>query len=239
GLETKIQIPRLEACEPCHGTGAEAGSSPVTCDVCRGRGEIRMSQGFLTVALTCPRCQGAGEINKSPCPACRGEGRQRSERLLQIKIPAGIEDGMSLRLSGEGSAGGHGGPSGDLYVLVRIREHELFERRGADLLCDLPVGFAQLALGTELDVPALHGTARLKIPAGSQPHQIVKLRGKGMPRLRERGHGDACYRLILEVPAKLSARQREALESFEAASKGQQSGPLLASFVERMKKLLG
>ncbi len=237
GLETKIQIPRLELCEACTGTGAAPGSSPVTCDVCRGRGEIRMSQGFLTVARACPRCQGEGHIVRSPCTACRGEGRQRTERLLQIKIPPGIEDGMSLRLTGEGSAGPHGGPSGDLYVLVRIREHDLFERRGADLVCDLPVSFGQLALGTDVEVPVLHGTAHLKIPAASQPHQVLKLRGKGMPRLRERGHGDACYRLILEVPAKLNAKQREALEAFEAASKGQ-GGPLLASFVERMKKLL-
>ncbi|MGH7390812.1 MAG: molecular chaperone DnaJ [Candidatus Rokuibacteriota bacterium] len=237
GLETKVQIPRMEPCAACRGDGVEPGGRRVTCDACGGRGEIRLSQGLLTVARTCPRCRGEGEVNRNPCPACRGEGRQRTERMLSIKIPAGIDDGMQLRLTGEGSAGWHGGPPGDLYVLVRLREHALFGRNGADLHCDLPVSFAQLALGAEIEVPVLGGAATLKVPAGSQPHQILRLRGRGMPRLRERGQGDACYRLILEVPQKLSGRQREALEAFEAASKGQ-SGPLGTSFLERMKKLL-
>jgi molecular chaperone DnaJ len=236
GLDTRIQIPRLERCETCQGSGVEAGSQRVPCDMCRGRGEVRLSQGFLTVARTCPKCQGQGELNRNPCPRCRGEGRQRAEHVLQIKIPAGIDDGMQLRLSGEGSAGYYGGPAGDLYVLVRIREHDLFVRNGADLYCDVPLSFPQLALGTEVEVPTLAGPAKLKIPAGSQPHEVLKLRGRGMPRLRERGHGDACYRLILEIPQKLNAKQREALEAFEAASKGQ-TGPLGSSFVERMKKL--
>jgi molecular chaperone DnaJ len=237
GVETKVQIPRMEACEPCGGTGVEPGSRRVTCEMCQGRGEVRMSQGFLTVARTCPKCRGQGERIETPCKACRGEGRQRAERLLQVKIPAGIEDGMQMRLSGEGSGGLLGGPSGDLYVLVRLAEHELFTRDGADLHCDLPVSFTQLAIGAELDVPVLGATAKLRIPAGSQPHQILRLRGKGMPQLRGRGHGDSCYRLILEVPQKLTARQREALEAFEIASK-EPTGPLRASFLERMKKLL-
>jgi molecular chaperone DnaJ len=237
GVETKIQIPRLERCEECDGTGAKPGTRRATCDMCHGRGEVRLSQGFLTVARTCPRCQGEGELNRNPCPGCRGEGRVRAEKLLQVKIPPGIEDGMQLRMTGEGSGGVNGGPSGDLYVLVRIEEHDLFARKGADLYCDLPVSFPQLALGAEVEVPLLEGTASLKIPAGSQPHHVVKLRGRGMPRLRDRGHGDACYRLILEVPSRLNAKQREALEAFEAASRGQ-GGPLLSSFLERMKKLL-
>jgi molecular chaperone DnaJ len=238
GLETKIQAPRLEPCEACHGTGSEAGSRRVTCDMCHGRGEVRISQGFLTVARTCPRCRGEGELNRNPCPACRGEGRQRNERLLAVKIPAGIDDGMQLRLTGEGSSGVRGGPPGDLYVVVRLREHDLFVRNGDDLYCDLPVTFPQLVFGGEVEVPLLVGTASLKIPAGSQPHQVLKLRGRGMPRLRERGHGDACYRLILEIPHKLSAKQREALQAFEAASKDQ-GGPLLTSFLERMRRLIG
>jgi molecular chaperone DnaJ len=237
-LETKIQIPRLTRCEPCGGTGSEPGTRKTACETCQGRGEVRMSHGFLTVARPCPRCGGEGEINKSPCKACRGEGRQRGEHLLGVKIPPGIDDGMQLRLSGEGSSGVNGGPPGDLYVLVRIRDHAIFTRHGADLLCDLPVGFTQLALGAEIEVPVLNGTDTLKVPAGSQPHQVLRLRGKGMPRLRERGHGDACYRLLLEVPQKLNARQREALEAFEAASK-EQRGPLASAFLERMKKLLG
>ena len=237
GIETKIQIPRLETCEPCNGTGSEPGTSRVACDGCGGRGEVRMSHGFLTVARPCPKCRGEGQINKSPCKRCRGEARQRAERMLSVRIPAGVEDGMQLRLNGEGSGGLNGGPSGDLYVLVRIREHAMFARNGGDLYCDLPVSFPQLALGADLEVPVLGGTAKLKVPGGSQPGQILKLRGRGMPRLRDRGHGDACYRLLLEVPPKLNAGQREALEAFEAASK--ERGPLAASFLDRMKKLLG
>jgi molecular chaperone DnaJ len=237
GLETKIQNPRLETCETCKGTGSEPGTSRVACDGCGGRGEVRMSHGFLTVARPCPKCRGEGQINKSPCKSCRGEARQRAERMLAVKIPPGIEDGMQLRLTGEGSGGLSGGPPGDLYVLVRIREHAMFARNGGDLYCDLPVSFPQLALGADLEVPVLGGTAKLKVPGGSQPGQILKLRGRGMPRLRERGHGDACYRLLLEVPPKLNAGQREALEAFEATSK--ERGPLAASFLERMKKLLG
>lgn len=238
GVETKVRIPRLERCETCRGTGVEPGSRRLTCDACRGRGEIRVTHGFLTVARTCPKCRGEGELNRNPCAACRAEGRVRAERLLSVKIPPGIEDGMQLRLSGEGSSGLQGGPPGDLYVLVRIREHELFVRNGADLYCDLPVSFAQLALGHELEVPSLGGSAKLKIPAASQPNQILKLKGKGMPHLRQGGRGDACYRLVLEVPQKLTAKQREALEAFEAASKGDR-GPLSTAFFERMKKLLG
>ncbi len=237
GLDTKIQIPRLEACATCGGTGGAPGSRPVTCDVCHGRGEVRLSQGFLTVARACPKCRGEGQLNRTPCPQCRGEGRVRAERLLQIKIPAGIEDGMQMRLTGEGATGHRGGSAGDLYVLVRVAEHEIFARKGADLYCELPVSFPQLALGAEVDVPVVDGTTKLKIPAGSQPHQILKIRGKGMPRLRERGHGDACYRLLLEVPQKLNARQREALDAFDAASKGHGT-PLISAFLERMKKLL-
>jgi molecular chaperone DnaJ len=238
GLETKIQVPRMEPCDACHGAGTESGSRQVTCDMCHGRGEVRLSQGFLTVARPCPKCRGEGELNRHPCPACRGEGRHRRERLLAVKIPAGIDDGMQLRLSGEGSIGQRGGPPGDLYVVVRLREHDLFVRNGDDLYCDLPVTFPQLVFGGDVEVPLLSGTASLKVPPGSQPHQILKLRGRGMPRLRERGHGDACYRLLLEVPQKLSAKQREGLQAFEAASKDH-TGPLLTSFLERMKKLIG
>jgi molecular chaperone DnaJ len=237
GLETKVQIPRLETCETCRGTGAEPGTHKVACDGCGGRGEIRMNHGILTVARPCPRCHGEGQLNRSPCKACRGEGRQRAERLLSVKIPAGIDDGMQMRLTGEGAGGLNGGPPGDLYVLVRLREHALFARNGHDLHCELPVSFAQLALGAEVEVPVLGGAATLKVPGGSQPGQLLRLRGKGMPRLRERGHGDAVYRLLLEVPARLNAKQREALEAFDAASK--ERGPLAASFFERMKKLLG
>jgi len=238
GLETKIQVPRLERCEACTGTGVEPGSRLETCDLCRGAGQVRRSHGFLTVAQPCPKCQGAGQINRSPCRQCRGQGRQRAEHLLGVKIPAGIDDGMRLRMSGEGSSGLNGGPPGDLYVLVRILEHDLFARQGADLYCDLPVSFANLALGHEVEVPILGGTTRLKVPAGTQPNDVLRLRGKGMPHLRQRGHGDTCYRIVLEVPQKLNAKQREALAAFEAASR-EERGPLASAFFERMRKLLG
>ena len=219
GVETKIQVPRLETCETCGGSGVESGSKREVCQACHGRGEVRYTQGFLTVGRTCPRCGGQGEIVANPCATCRGDGRVRRERLLQVKIPAGIEDGMQMRLSGEGAGGARGGPPGDLYVVVRVREHERFVRRDSDLYTELPLTFAQLALGTEVEVPVLGGTAKLKVPPGTQPNQVLRLRGKGMQHLRGRGHGDACYQVVLEVPQKLTAKQREALEAFEAAMK--------------------
>lgn len=238
GIETKIQVARFETCERCRGSRMEPGTRRTTCDVCRGRGQVAARLGPLTMARPCPRCGGEGEIADKPCKDCRGEGRQRAERVLSVKIPAGIDDGMQLRVSGEGSSGLNGGPPGDLYVMVRVAQHGLFTRNGSDLYCDLPVSFGQLALGADVEVPVLNGTERLKIPAGSQPQQILRSRGRGMPHLRARGAGDACYRLVLEVPQKLNAKQREALEAFEAATKGDR-GPLAAAFLERMKKLLG
>jgi molecular chaperone DnaJ len=238
GMETKVQVPRLEACEACQGTGSAAGSSRVTCETCRGQGQVRFNQGFLTVARTCPKCHGEGEINKNPCRDCRGEGRRRAERLLSIKIPAGIEDGMQLRLTGEGSSGTHGGPAGDLYVLVRIREHPVFARSGADLLCELPVSFTNLALGASIEVPLLDGKDTLEVPAGTQPFEVVRLRGKGMPHLRGRGRGDAVYEVIVEVPTHLTARQRELLEELRGTSEGE-TGPRVSKFLERMKHLFG
>jgi len=166
GLETKIQIPRLERCEACSGAGVEPGSRLETCDMCRGAGEVRRNHGFLTVAQTCPKCHGAGQLNRSPCRECRGEGRQRAERLLAVKIPAGIEDRMQLRIGGEGSGGLNGGPSGDLYVLVRVRDHDIFARQGTDLICDLPLSFTNLALGHEVEVPILGGVTKLKVRPG-------------------------------------------------------------------------
>jgi len=238
GLETKIQVARLESCERCRGSRLEPGTRRTICDACRGRGQVASRLGPLTMARPCPKCGGEGEVIDTPCTECRGEGRRRAERVLSVKIPAGIDDGMQLRVSGEGSSGVNGGPPGDLYLMVRVEQHALFTRNGSDLFCDVPVSFPQLALGVEIDVPVLGGVERLKIAAGSQPHQVLRLRGRGMPHLRGRGAGDACYRLLLEVPHKVSAKQREALEAFEAATKGDR-GPLASAFLERMKKLLG
>ena len=238
GLETKLQIPRHEACNTCGGSGAQAGTRPEVCGTCRGQGQVRFSQGFLTVARPCPTCGGEGRVTRTPCRDCHGQGRQLGERLLKVTIPAGVEDGNQLRLSGEGESGFLGGPSGDLYVVLHVRPHEIFTRHGADLVCELPVTFAQAALGAEVEVPVLKGKAALGIPPGTQPGQLLRLRGKGMPHLRGRGRGDAVYKVVLEVPTRLSARQRELLEEFDQVSRDE-SGPLLSTFVERMKKLFG
>jgi molecular chaperone DnaJ len=238
GMETKLQIPRHESCETCRGTGQQEGTTPETCGTCRGQGQVRFSQGFLTVARPCPACGGAGTLNRYPCSACRGEGRVARERMLTVTIPAGIAEGNQLRLTGEGEGGLHGAPPGDLYVLVQIRPHEIFERHGADIVCALPLTYPQVCLGDEVDVPVLDGKARLTVPAGTQPGQRLVLKGKGMPHLRGRGHGHAVYEVILEVPKKLSPRERELLGELHEVSK-ESSGPLLSSFVDRMKKLFG
>jgi len=199
---------------------------------------VRRNQGFLTVAMPCPTCRGEGQINRHPCRACRGQGRQSRERLLKVTIPPGVEDGNQLRLSGEGEGGLLGGPAGDLYVVLHVRPHAIFVRQGAHLLCELPLTFPQAALGDEVDVPVLKGKARLTVPPGTQPGQRLVLRGKGMHQLRGRGRGDAVYEVVVEVPTRLTVRQREVLEEFQRASKDQ-TGPRLASFIERMKKLFG
>jgi molecular chaperone DnaJ len=238
GVETKLQIPRLESCEACHGSGQEPGTRPEVCGTCRGQGQVRYSQGFLTVARPCPACRGQGRINRSPCKECSGEGRQAKDRLLKVTIPAGVEDGNQLRVSGEGEGGLLGGPAGDLYVVIHVRAHEIFVRDGAHLICELPLTFPQVALGDTVEVPVLNGTADLVVPPGTQPGQRLILKGKGMPHLRGRARGDALYEVVVEVPTRLSARQRELLEEFRQASKDE-AGPRLSRFVERMKKLFG
>ncbi|HEV8439804.1 MAG TPA: molecular chaperone DnaJ [Methylomirabilota bacterium] len=238
GLETKLQIPRLETCEICRGSGQEPGTRPEVCATCRGQGQVRLSQGFLTVARPCPTCRGQGSINRHPCKACRGEGRQARERLLKITIPAGVEDGNQLRLSGEGEGGLLGGPAGDLYVVIHIRPHDIFVRQGAHLFCELPLSFPQAALGDTVQVPVLNGTAELTVPPGSQPGQRLTLKGKGMPQLRGRGRGDAVYEVAIEVPTRVTARQRELLEELHHSFKDD-AGPKISKFLERMKKLFG
>jgi len=238
GVDTKLQIPRLETCDTCGGNGQEPGTRPETCATCRGQGQVRFSQGFLTVARPCPTCRGQGRITRHPCKACDGAGRQSREKLLQVTIPAGVEDGNQLRLSGEGEGGQLGGPPGDLYVVIHVRAHEIFVREGPHLLCELPLSFAQVALGDTVEVPVLGGKAELTVPAGTQPGQRLLLKGKGMPHLRGRGRGDLHYEVVVEVPTRLTARQRELLEEFRQASENQ-AGPRSSKFVERMKKLFG
>jgi molecular chaperone DnaJ len=238
GLESKLQIPRLETCETCRGSGQEPGTQPEVCGTCRGQGQVRLSQGFLTVARPCPACRGQGSINRHPCKACRGEGRQAKERLLKVTIPAGVEDGNQLRLTGEGEGGLLGGPAGDLYVVIHIRPHEVFARQGPHLFCELPLSFPQVALGDTVRVPLLGGAAELVVPPGTQPGQRLTLKGKGMPHLRGRGRGDAVYEVVVEVPTRVSARQKELLEELRQIGKDE-AGPKTSKFVERMKKLFG
>src|SRR5262249_6464157 len=219
-------------------SGQEPGPQPETCVTGRGQGQVRFSQGFLTVARPCPACRGQGRINRHPCRSCRGEGRTHRERMLKVTIPAGVEDGNQLRLSGEGEGGALGGPAGDLYVVIHVRPHEIFVRDGANLLCELPLTFPQAALGDTVEVPVLKGKAELTVPPGTKPGERLSLRGKGMPHPRGRGRGDVLYEVVVEVPTRLSARQRELLEEFRQASEDE-TGPRLSSFVERMKKLFG
>jgi molecular chaperone DnaJ len=238
GVETKLLIPRLETCEPCRGTGVAAGSTRVPCSTCKGRGQVRYQQGFLTVARTCPHCGGEGHITKNPCKECGGEGRAQRERTLKVRIPPGVEDGNQLRLTGEGEGGLGGGPPGDLYVVVHVRPHQFFTRDGNDLHCALPLTFGQAALGAEVDVPVLDGLAKLKVPAGTQNGDVLRLRARGMPALHGRGRGDARYQVVVEVPTRLTARQRELLEEFDRAG-ADSHGPLVGGFLESLKKLLG
>jgi molecular chaperone DnaJ len=212
GTETAIQIPREETCETCTGTGAAGGSAPEVCGQCRGSGQQRFQQGFLTVARPCPSCRGTGKIISKPCQACRGAGRVGRERKITAKIPAGIATGQRLRLYGEGEHGSAGGPPGDLYVVVHVQEHPFFQREGDDLYCELPIGFPTLALGGDVRVPTMTGDEELKVPAGTQAGARFKLRGKGMPNVSGRGHGDLYAITRVSVPKKLTKDQKHLLE---------------------------
>ncbi len=212
GLDTKIKIPRGEICSSCHGSGGRVGSEPSPCPACGGHGQMRHQQGFFTVTRTCPQCGGAGQVNLDPCPACRGEGVVRREKVLGIKIPAGVDDGTRLRVGGEGEAGRLGGNSGDLYVVVSVRPHSFYDRRGDDLYCTIPVSIAQAALGAEIKVPTLRGPQRLSLPEGTQPGSVFRMRGQGMPSLNGKGRGDLYVVIQVNVPTRLSREQRHMIE---------------------------
>ena len=225
GVETSIQIPRHETCETCHGNGAAPGTSPTSCPQCRGTGQLRYQQGFFTVARTCSQCRGAGKVIAKPCPGCRGEGTVEKMRKLTVKIPAGIATGQRLRLAGEGEAGTLGGPSGDLYVVIFVREHEFFQRDGNDLHCAVPLPFTTLALGGEIKVPGLDGEETVKIPESTQTGTTFKLRGKGMPDVSGRGHGDLLLTVQAVTPKKLTREQKKLLEQLAATLPEQKIKP--------------
>ena len=235
GVEKEIEIGKTGRCSACGGSGGGPGAHLHTCPTCRGRGQVIATRGFFQVAQPCPRCHGAGEMFDHPCKVCRGDGRAETTTRIKLKIPAGIEDSSRLRSSGNGEAGVRGAASGDLYVVVHIREHAVFARDGDDLFCEMPVSFVIAALGGEINVPTLEGKASIKVPAGTQNGTVFKLRGKGMPHLRGSGQGQLLVRAVVEVPTKLTAGQRRKLEEF-AESCGDQNAPMTRSFLERAKE---
>ncbi len=212
GSETAIQIPRQEACDTCKGTGAAPGSTPSTCSQCRGQGQVRYQQGFLTVARTCSLCRGTGKMITKPCATCRGEGRVSRERKLTVKIPAGIDTGQQLRLANEGEGGSAGGPAGHLYVVVHVQEHAFYRREGINLFCEIPVNFTTVALGGEIQVPTLDSTESIKVPEGTQTGTTLRLRGKGLPEVGGRTRGDLFATVQVQTPKKLTREQRHLLD---------------------------
>jgi molecular chaperone DnaJ len=236
GRSAEIKVPTQVACEPCQGSGAEPGSTPETCPHCGGHGRVRATQGFFTVERTCSACRGTGKIIRNPCKACRGAGLVQKERTLNVDIPPGVEEGTRIRLSGEGAAGANGGPNGDLYIFLSLKEHALFQRDGHDLHCRAPVSFVMAALGGAIEVPTVDGgRAKVAIPEGTQPGRQFRLRGKGMPVLRSSQRGDLYVEIAVETPVKLSRRQKELLREFEGESK---SGcqPEAEGFMARLRE---
>lgn len=220
GDNVSIDIPTLTGCDTCGGDGAAPGSSPITCETCQGRGQVRMQQGFFSIQQTCPSCRGSGKTIEDPCADCHGQGRKRTVKTLAVKVPAGVDNGDRIRLAGEGEAGQSGGPSGDLFVEIAVEPHPIFERAGRDLSCEIPVSFSTAALGGEVDVPTLNGEVSVKIPSESQSGRVFRLRGKGVKPVRGGGTGDLFCRMVVETPVNLTNQQKEMLREFEASLRG-------------------
>ncbi|HBE82906.1 MAG: molecular chaperone DnaJ [Blastocatellia bacterium] len=236
GKDEKLRIPRLETCGTCEGSGAEAGSQPETCVSCGGRGQTQYQQGFFSVMRTCPNCSGKGKIVRNPCKECRGQGRVENEKSLEIKIPAGVETGSRLRVSGEGESGVNGGPSGDLFVVIHVAEHETFERQGANLYSAVPITFGQAALGAEIKVKTLDGEEDLKIPAGTQTGTVFRLKSHGMPALGGRGKGDLFVAATVVTPKSLTKEQRKILEKLADVEDTDFND---ASFMDKVRNIFG
>ena len=234
GVQKSITVPTSVACGSCNGTGAEGGAEPQTCPTCSGMGKVRAQQGFFTVERTCPTCGGLGQTIKNPCKTCHGAGRTEKERQLSVNIPAGVETGTRIRLAGEGEAGMRGGPSGDLYIFIEVREHALFQRDGVNLYCRVPVSMTAAALGGDVEVPTIDGgRSKVKVPGGTQTGKQMRLRGKGMPALRGGGIGDMLIEVAVETPVNLTGRQKELLREFEQLSKD--NNPEGSSFFSKVK----
>jgi molecular chaperone DnaJ len=235
GADKEIEVRKLDTCDKCGGSGADSGSRTITCPACGGRGQVISARGFFQVSQTCPRCRGVGEMIEKPCRHCHGEGRVEKLSRIKLKIPAGIQDGSRLRSSRNGEAGIRGGQHGDLYVVVHVKEHKIFQREDDDLYCEVPIPFSVAALGGEIEVPTLEGKAQVKVAAGTQSGQMFRLRGKGVVNVNGRDRGDLLARLIVEVPSRLNAEQRKKLEEF-AALCGDENTPIRKSFFERAKE---
>ncbi|MDP1707570.1 MAG: molecular chaperone DnaJ [Gammaproteobacteria bacterium] len=238
GTTVKIRIPAHVACGTCAGTGAKAGTSPTTCTTCGGNGQIRMQQGFFALQQPCPRCHGSGKLIQHPCETCHGKGRVQEHKTLSVKIPAGVDTGDRIRLSGEGEAGEQGGPSGDLYVQVSVREHAIFKRQDSNLYCEMPISIATATLGGELDIPTLEGRVKLKIPPETQTGKVFKLRGKGVRSVRGGAVGDLLCRVIVETPVNLNSRQKALLEELDESLQtgGTRHSPQASSWLDGVKK---
>ncbi|HUE52652.1 MAG TPA: molecular chaperone DnaJ [Terriglobales bacterium] len=238
GTETTVTVRRHETCEDCRGSGAASGKTPVTCRSCAGRGQVRYQQGFFSIARTCPTCQGTGSVITDPCPKCKGEGRVLRQRTVDAKVPAGVEDGTRIRFSGLGEGGLQGGPAGDLYVVLHVKEHPFFEREGNDLHCVIPISIGQAALGAEIAVPTLEGEQMLKVPEGTQSGTTLRIRGKGVPVLNSRGKGDLFVEVRVQTPGKLNKRQRELLQELEGTIRVENK-PQRRTLLGKVKDIFG
>ncbi|MCB1948752.1 molecular chaperone DnaJ [Nitrosomonas sp.] len=238
GTETKIRIPTMDTCDACHGEGSKPGSKPQTCPTCHGHGQVRMQQGFFSIQQTCPKCHGNGKIITDPCNTCHGTGRVKRHKTLNVKIPAGVDDGDRIRVGGEGEAGVNGGPPGDLYVVIHLASHPVFQRDGDHLHCEIPISFTTAALGGEIEVPTLEGHARIKVPAETQTGKIFRLRGKGIKGVRSHAKGDLLCHVVVETPVKLTARQKELLEELETISQKDNSrhSPRAKSWMDKARE---
>jgi len=238
GTSVKVRLPTKVKCGTCSGSGAKKGSTAKVCTTCNGQGQVRMQQGFFSIQQACPKCKGKGKVIASPCGDCHGEGRKQEQKTLSVKIPAGVDNGDRIRLTGEGEAGENGGPAGDLYVQVRVREHSIFSRDGSNLYCEMPISFVSAALGGELDVPTLAGRVKLKVPAETQTGRVFRLREKGVKSVHGGATGDLLCKVIVETPVNLSARQKEILEEFEGTltDAGSKHSPKSHSWFGGVKK---
>ncbi len=238
GYTTEIRVPSWESCSPCGGSGAKPGTKPETCKTCGGQGQVRMQQGFFSIQQTCPTCHGSGKSIPNPCTSCDGVGRVRKQKTLEVKIPAGIDDGMRIRSAGNGEPGVNGGPAGDLYVEITLKPHRVFQREGDDLHCEVPVGFARAALGGSIDVPTLNGKASFDLPEGTQTGKTFRLRGKGIKNVRTSLAGDLYCHVVIETPVKLSDKQKELLEAFEASLEegGDRHSPQSKGWMDKVRE---